>query len=151
MKSLANRKGERSKDEGLTRLAEARLRQELRGHAPSEPWVDAQFVTIFARDERGRPIVRRLHDASVFPPGGEKTAMVRCPGCNVFTPPCAFEKGFCLDHADHGCWGPSPSAQAIAALQYRNLRLMESELPSESRRALQREIRLQTRNSAKTG
>jgi hypothetical protein len=104
---------------GLSSLAEARLRRSLRRTAPSEPWVD---------------------NARVFPPGGAQTAMRRCPRCGVFTPPAAFEAGVCLDHAEHGNWGRSPSAVAIAALQHLNLRLIDPPLPSESVTALRAEI-----------
>ena len=136
-----NRKGRAKRRSGLSRLAQARLAETLRRVAPSEPWVDAQFIDVVEIDERGERVVRRAHDPSVFPPGGAQTAMVRCPQCGVITPPNAFENGICLDDADHGNWGPSPSAQAIAALQYRNLRLVEAELPPESLSALQAEIR----------
>jgi hypothetical protein len=124
---------------GLSSLAEARLRRSLRRTAPSEPWVDAQFVSVVEHDGRGEHI-RRVHDARVFPPGGAQTAMRRCPRCGVFTPPAAFEAGVCLDHAEHGNWGRSPSAVAIAALQHLNLRLIDPPLPSESVTALRAEI-----------
>lgn len=132
---------------GLNRLEETRLRQALRKTAPSEPWVDAQFVAISDFDERGRAIVRRMHDPSVFPPGGTRTLMIRCPKCGVLMPPHAFEKGVCLDHADHEGWGPSPSALAIAALQWRNLRLTQTPLEPESISALRAEIRQHAKNS----
>lgn len=117
-----------------------RLRERLRREAPSEPWVEAQFRQSRHADERGKPVVVITHDATVFPPGGAKTAMVRCPACGVMTPPQAFENGVCLDHAERDDFPPSPSALAIAGLQYRNLRLPESELPPESVAALKREI-----------
>ena len=125
---------------GLTVLAEARLRDELRRRSPSEPWVEAQFVSVSETDEHGHPIVRRIHDTSVFPPGGARTAMVRCRVCGIFTPPPAMEEGMCLDHSDSDIWGPSPSAAAIRALQYRNLRLPKMELLPDSAEALLMEI-----------
>jgi len=124
---------------GLSNLAEARLRRSLRRAAPSEPWVDAQFISVVEHDGRGEHL-RRVHDPRVFPPGGAQTAMKRCPRCGVFTPPSAFEAGVCLDHAEHGNWGRSPSAVAIAALQHLNLRLIDPPLPSESMAALRAEI-----------
>jgi hypothetical protein len=124
---------------GLSRLAEARLRRSLRRTAPSEPWVDAQFFSVVEHDGRGEQ-VRRVHDTRVFPPGGAQTAMKRCPLCGVFTPPAAFEAGICLDHAENGSWGRSPSAVAIAALQHLNLRLVDPPLPGESVAALRAEI-----------
>lgn len=134
---------------GLSRMAEMRLRDKARRRAPSSPWVDAQFKSFVDVDHRGRPIVCRYHDPSVFPPGGAAgTAMVRCPACGIFTPPFAFEQDVCLDHAEppeplapHLGWGRSPSAVAIEALQYRNLRLLDSQLPSESVAELREEIR----------
>lgn len=125
---------------GLTILEEARLRRRLRRQAPSEPWVDVQFRNIQGMDEQGRPLVKRIHDPRLFPPGGARTAMVRCPECGAYMPPMAFENGVCLDHAEQGNWGPSPSAQAIHALQFRNLRMSEVELAPESTHALRREI-----------
>ena len=126
---------------GLSRLAESRLRRSLRRTAPSEPWVDAQFTTVI-EIEGDAERVRRIHDARVFPPGGLKTAMKRCPRCGVFTPPAAFEAGVCLDHAEHGNWGRSPSAVAIAALQHMNLRLIDPPLPSESVTALRGDCKI---------
>ena len=133
---------------GLSHVSEIRLREKLRRRCPSAPWVDAQFKTFTDRDERGQPIVYRYHDASVFPPGGTDTSMVRCPRCGVFTPPNAFENGVCLDHAEpaevleaHLGWGRSPSAVAIAALQFRNLRMIDKPLPPETTAALRSEIR----------
>jgi hypothetical protein len=125
---------------GLTPLAESRLRRTLRRKVPSEPWLEAQFRSVLSRNARGEEVVQRLHDASVFPPGGAKTAMIRCACCGIFTPSSAFEHDICLDHADHSAWGRSPSAIAIEALQYRNLRLAETPLPPESRSALRAEI-----------
>ena len=122
-------------------MDESRLKARLRRRAPSEPWVDAQFRTVEETDSRGRPIARRLHDPSVFPPGGARTAMVRCPVCDVFTPPQTIEEGQCMDHADHAGWGPSPSAQAIWALQYYHTRIDGLELAPESPAALRKEIR----------
>ncbi|HWE02407.1 MAG TPA: hypothetical protein VG326_08335 [Tepidisphaeraceae bacterium] len=125
---------------GLSAVAEKKLRGELRRFAPSEPWVDAQFFDIMQIDAQGKAVVCRGHDPGIFPPGGARTTMVRCPACGVFTPPNAFERAVCLDHAEQGNWGPSPSAVAIRALQWRNLRLPESELAPESTAALRKEI-----------
>jgi len=145
---LTEPKIKRPRRVGLSVRNETRLREKLRRRCPSEPWVDAQFISFEDRDERGEPIVYRCHDASVFPPGGANTAMVKCPRCGVYTPPTAIEGGVCLDHAEpaealepHLGWGRSPSAIAIAALQFRNLRLIDKPLPPESRAALRREIR----------
>jgi hypothetical protein len=126
---------------GLVPLAEAQLRRMLRRSVPSEPWVDAQFKNLAGVDDRGAPLIRRIYDPQAFPPGGADTAMIRCPRCGVLTPPVAFERGICLDHAEHSPWGPSPSAIAIAALQHRNLRLADTPLPPESVAALRAEIR----------
>jgi hypothetical protein len=137
---------------GLLPLAEAQLRRLLRRSAPSEPWVDAQFKNMAGVDDRGATLVRRVFDPQAFPPGGAETAMIRCPRCGVMTPPVAFERGICLDHAEHSSWGRSPSALAIAALQYRNLRLADPPLPPESVAALRAEIQRfqrQTRSISK--
>lgn len=136
---------------GLTPLAESRLRRTLRRKVPSEPWLDAQFRSVSSRDARGEEVVQRLHDPTVFPPGGAKTGMVRCTCCGIFTPASAFEHDICLDHADHSAWCRSPSAIAIEALQYRNLRLAETPLPAESRSALRAEIRRFKRDTGKGG
>ena len=130
----------RPRREGLSSTDESRLRARLRREAPSEPWVDAQFFNVESQDGRGQIIVRRFHNGRVFPPGGALTKMRRCRACGVFTPPGAFEKGVCLDHAEHGSWGESPSAHAIRMLQYRNLKMAQSDLPPESEAALRREI-----------
>ena len=134
------RRGKRKRRAGLSMVAEARLRGQLRREAPSEPWVDAQFRSVVDLDADGRAIVCYYHDPHVFPPGGKQTAMVRCPICGVFTPPNGFEKGACLDHAEHDHWGPSPSAVTIRALQFYNLRIEEADLPPEDERSLLREI-----------
>src|SRR5947209_6173314 len=86
---------------GLSRIEEDRLRQALRRAAPSEPWVEEQIKSFEDTDRRGKPIVYRYHDPSVFPPGGAETKMVRCPACKVLNPPNAMENGLCLDHARH--------------------------------------------------
>jgi hypothetical protein len=132
---------------GLTAAEEERLRIELRRRAPSEPWVDAQFIDMTLQDERGQAVACRIHDPGKFPPGGARTLMICCPDCGVFTPPCAFEGGVCLDHAESGNWGPSPSAEAIRALQWWNLRLPQRELAPESTEALLREIERYARDS----
>ena len=126
---------------GLTLYEEQRLRQQLRQTACSEPWVEAQFVTADDVDQNGSAIVYRYHDPHVFPPGGAKTGMRRCPACSVITPSIAFEHGNCLDHADHRGWGPSPSAVAIRALQMFNLRFEFPDLPPEDSVSLRKEIR----------
>jgi hypothetical protein len=125
---------------GLSQYQEKFMREKLRAAAPSEPWVDAQFVTVRDQDETGWPIYYRYHDPRAFPPGGKKTAMVRCPACGILMPPNAFEQGECLDHSIHRGWGPSPSAVAIAALQYYNLRAREPDLPPEDLTSLRQEI-----------
>jgi hypothetical protein len=66
--------------------------------------------------------------------------MIRCPGCGIFNPPQTFEHQVCLDHAKHVGWGRSPSAAAIAQIQYFNLRVEACELEPESHESLQREI-----------
>ena len=126
---------------GLSTNDERRIREKLRSRVPSEPWLDAQFFQRVERGQRGEWVVCRVHDPRLFPPGGAQTLMVRCPECLVFNPPMAFENGVCLDHADDAAWGPSPSAVAIRALQWRNLRITETELPPESTRALREEIK----------
>ena len=135
---------------GLSCVAEARLRDKLRSRCPSSPWIDEQFKSYSEVDPHGRATIHRYHDPSVFPPGGAQTAMVRCPECNVYTPPNAMENGLCLDHAPEPCaidprlgWGRSPSAVAIEALQFRNLRLIDSELAPESATALREEIEIE--------
>lgn len=125
---------------GLTAYQEHHLKEKLRVFTCSEPWVEAQFRSTDDVDQDGTPIHYRYHDPHVFPPGGSKTAMVRCPRCGVITPPNAIEHGACLDHADHRGWGPSPSAVAIQGLQMMNLRLQEPELPPEDSASLRREI-----------
>ena len=125
---------------GLTAYQEDRLKQQLRRSTCSEPWVEAQIKSSRDVDQNGNPILYRYHDPHVYPPGGSKTAMVRCPRCGVMTPPNALEHGACLDHAEHEGWGLSPSALAIQGLQLMNLRLEEPELPPEDSAALRREI-----------
>jgi hypothetical protein len=71
---------------GLTIAKEQRLKRELRLTTCSEPWVEAQIKTVVDREgPGGEPIVYRYHDPKAYPPGGAKTAMVRCPACGVFT------------------------------------------------------------------
>src|SRR5690242_7535666 len=105
---------EKKKRGGLNYHQEACLREILRREAPSEPWVDAQIIEEEEMDDDGWLVVRRRHDSSVFPPGKEQTAMIRCPLCRAYTPPYAMEGGQCLDHAERGKWRRSPSAVAIA-------------------------------------
>ena len=134
------KKSRRRRRSGLSAVDEGRLRIELRKKAPSEPWVDVQFVDVPRKDERGNAVVCRAHDPGRFPPGGARTLMIACPDCGVITPPCAFEGGVCLDHAERANWGPSPSAEAIRALQWIHLRAPQIELEPESTAALKREI-----------
>lgn len=127
---------------GLSRLAEDRLKRRLRKTTCSEPWVEAQIKTVVDRQRAGEPIVYRYHDPKAYPPGGEQTRMIRCPACGVFTPPCAIEHGNCLDHADHGGWGPSPSAIAFHTLQMLNLKIdNELALAPADAQSLRREIK----------
>jgi hypothetical protein len=136
---MKRNKKQRALRTGLTKLAEEGLRLKLCRTAPSEPWVDAQFISI-AGKEGDRAIAVRIHDPHAFPPGGAQTKMKPCPRCGVMTPPNAFEGGICLDHREDGKWGPSPSAMAIAALQHMNLRLEDTPLRGESIGALRAEI-----------
>lgn len=126
---------------GLTVYEEDRLKRRLRRRTCSEPWVEAQIKTCHDVDQNGTEIIYRYHDPHVYPPGGAKTAMIRCPACGAFNPPNAIEHGRCLDHADHRGWGPSPSAVAIQGLQRFNLRMEEPELPPEDVKSLRKEIR----------
>jgi hypothetical protein len=126
---------------GLSPQREQSLKQKLRFTTCSEPWIEAQFKRVCDQDEKGFPIVYRYHDPHIYPPGGEQTAMIRCPKCGVFNPPGAIEHGCCLDHADHRGWGPSPSALAFQALQRHNLRVEDNiELQSEETDDLRQEI-----------
>jgi hypothetical protein len=125
---------------GLSAYQEQRLKEQLRPSICSEPWLEAQFKSADDTDETGTPILYRYHDPHVFPPGGAKTAMARCPECGVLVPPNTLEHGACLDHARHDGWGPSPSAVAIRALQMFNLRIEDSELAPEDLPSLRKEI-----------
>jgi hypothetical protein len=125
---------------GLSAREEDQLKRELRLTTPSEPWVEAQFSTNFDRDPKGLLVAYRYRDPHVFPPGGQKTLMVRCSECGIFNPPNAIEHGKCLDHAKHQGWGPSPSALAIEGLQRLNVRIEQEPLPAEDLRSLQEEI-----------
>ena len=125
---------------GLSAYQEQRFKDELRPTVCSEPWLEAQFKSADDTDEAGQAILYRYHDPRVFPPGGAKTAMVRCPLCGVFVPPNTLEHDACLDHARHEGWGPSPSAVAIRGLQMFNLRLEGPELPPEDVPSLRKEI-----------
>ena len=126
---------------GLSARDEQRLKARLRRAAPSEPWVEAQIKTADDVDQDGSELLYRYHDPHVFPPGGARTAMRRCPLCGIFMPPNAFEHDACLDHADHRGWGPSPSAAAIRALQMFNIRLECLELLPEDALSLRKEIK----------
>lgn len=137
----------RPRRDGLSRAAETRLRAKQRRRCPSAPWIDAQFISIESMDHRGRAIVCRYHDPSVFPPGGAQTLMVRCPMCGVFTPPNAMERGICLDEREAtGAlesklgWGRSPSALALEGMKFRRVGVPGVELRAESTAALKREI-----------
>lgn len=132
---------------GLSRLTEARLRAKQRRRCPSAPWVDAQFKSIDSTDHRGRPIVCRYHDPSIFPPGGNQTAMIKCPACGVLTPPNAFEAGICMDERkptdsleSHLGWGRSPSALSIEKIRALRQRRPTLSLRPESTAALKQEI-----------
>jgi len=125
---------------GLSPYQERCLKDRLRAASPSEPWVDAQIKSTVDTDQNGIPILYRYHDPHAFPPGGENTAMIRCPECGILMPPNAFEKGRCLDHARHDGWGPSPSAVAIRALEKRNLRIEDPPLEPEDLASLREEI-----------
>jgi hypothetical protein len=133
---------------GLTHYQEEQIKRDLRLTTPSEPWVEAQIQTVVDQDTDGSPIVYRYRDPHAFPPGGERTLMVRCGECEIFNPPNAIEHGKCLDHARHEGWGPSPSAVAIAALRRYYLELDDLELLPEDSKSLQREIQKFTRKSA---
>lgn len=134
---------------GLSAYQEELLKQELRLTTPSEPWVEAQIQTVVDWDTDGSAIIYRHRDPHAFPPGGEKTLMVRCKECQVFNPPNAIEDGNCLDHAGHVGWGPSPSAIAIAALRRFNLEMDDLPLLPEDSKSLRREIERFARKQAK--
>lgn len=136
---------------GLTLPQERALKRRLRKQSPSEPWVEAQIVDATDVDASGGAIHYRYHDTKVFPPGQQKTAMVRCPTCGIFMPPNAFEGGQCLDHAKHEGWGPSPSARAIQGLERLNGVMEERRLKREDIPSLKREIERYERRAAKKG
>jgi hypothetical protein len=125
---------------GLTLNEEFAFRRRLRKTCPSEPWVEAQFKTAYDKDAEGRAIRYRYHDPHVFPPGGERTKMIRCPACGIWMPPNAFENGKCLDHAKHEAWRQSPSALAIEILRRRKRRRKEIELEPEDMISLREEM-----------
>jgi hypothetical protein len=128
------------KDRGLSAAQEQKLKAKLRRTTCSEPWVEAQIRGTVAIDARGKLFLRRYHDPHVFPPGGSQTAMCRCAVCRVWTPPQALEDGVCLDHHEPLGWGPSPSALAIAAHEFFNMRTPPLELAPESTAELEMEI-----------
>jgi hypothetical protein len=134
---------------GLSIWKEARLREKLRTTAPSEPWVEAQIKSSLDIHPNGCAYVYRYLDPTVFPPGGRETKMVRCPICNIFNPPNAFEDGQCLDHPNFDAWGPSPSALAIQKLQIFHGHDEYTELKPEDYRSLQREIERYQRRQQK--
>ena len=126
---------------GLSAYQERLLKEALRDKTCSEPWVEAQFQSVVDVDDAGKQILYRFHDTRQYPPGEKSTLMVRCKVCGIFNPPNAMERGQCLDHAELGSWGPSPSALAISAMQMFNLRMEESALEPEDSRSLRNEIR----------
>jgi hypothetical protein len=126
---------------GLTQYSEVLLKEKLRKRSPSEPWVEEQIKTTDDVDADGKPILYRYFDPHAFPPGGEKTKMIRCPRCGIFNPPNAMEHGLCLDHARHQGWTPSPSALAFVRLQLLNAEIEACELAPEDTASLRREIR----------
>ena len=73
----------------LTPFDEQCLRRRLRRAACSEPWVDAQIVTLTDTAADGASITSaRYHDPTVFPPGGRAhTTMKWCRHCGRYTPP----------------------------------------------------------------
>ncbi len=72
---------------GLTPPQEVALRTLLRRSTCSEPWVDDQIVTRITPGTGGRLVTLRLHDPSVFPPGGRLgTRMKWCRHCGRYTP-----------------------------------------------------------------
>jgi len=126
---------------GLNFQREQDLKRKLRQTAPSEPWVEAQIKSAHDIQEGGGEILYRYHDPHVFPPGGAKTKMKRCPRCGVFTPPNAFEQAICLDCADHADgWGPSPSAVAIERLRMLRFEIPQRRLRGEDTESLLLEI-----------
>ena len=117
---------------------------------PSEPWVDEQIKSALDITSNGCAFVYRYHDPNAFPPGGpENTAMVRCPTCNVYNPPNAFQDGQCLDHDNFDAWGPSPSALAIQKLQIFHGQDLYTDLLPDDYRSLQREIERYQRRKRK--
>jgi len=81
--------GERTARTALTPFDEQCLRRRLRRAACSEPWVDAQIVTLTDTAPGGATITSaRYHDPDVFPPGGRAhTTMKWCRHCGRYTPP----------------------------------------------------------------
>lgn len=150
--ALAPKPLNRTPRAGLTPWREARLKEKLRTTTPSEPWVEEQIKSALDLTPTGTAYVYRYHDPAAFPPGGDQTAMVRCPTCNVFTPPHSFEADECLDHADFDAWGPSPSALAIQRLQIFHGKDIYTDLPPDDYRSLEREIeRYNRRRGKKSG
>lgn len=148
-------KKRKKKRVGLSRGDETRMREKLRLIAPSEPWVDCQIKGFDDIDPKGEPIVYRFFDPKAFPPIADTTPMVTCPLCGHMVPPNSMEtprSGYgidvdarCMDcraQRIHEAHGGSPSAMAIETIQYRNLRLDEVKLESESIDDLKEEIRL---------
>jgi hypothetical protein len=97
-KEIVMRKPRRARHcvRGLTPIQETFLKAALRRSACSEPWVDDQIVTRLAPATGGMPgglhVPIRLHDATVFPPGGrKKTAMRWCRCCGRYTPAPAIQ------------------------------------------------------------
>ncbi len=77
---------------GLTSIQETLLKASLRRSACSEPWVDDQIVVRHCPGPGGRMIPVRLHDPSVFPPGGRRRTPMRwCRSCGRYTPAPAIQ------------------------------------------------------------
>jgi len=125
----------------------------LRNDCPSEYWVDTHFQKHYDFSPDGERMEYRTFHRKAFPPKG--STMCRCrkclaqgenePGIAPLTPP-DFHVGeaVCVDHLPdyiNEGFGPSPSGRAIAELEYRNLRLEETRLPSDTTSSLRREIR----------
>jgi hypothetical protein len=126
---------------GLCRYQEEQLKEKLRRCTPSEPWVEEQIVNVADVDADGNRIHYCYYNPKGFPPGGEKTLMVRCRICGTYTPPHAMEQGMCLDHAIPKGRGRSPSAQAFRKAARLNFREeFKNDLAPEDTASLLREI-----------
>jgi hypothetical protein len=88
-------------------------------------------------------IFRRRHSTSNEEIRDEFAEVLKCEPRYLTTVTYSHYAG-CMDHKPqelHAAHGASPSATAIATLQYRNLRLDLTKLPSEQTSDLKREIR----------